>query len=113
MEVESMDDIRSAMTRLEDLGYIARLDERLGRGRPAERYAANPILFSGAMSQEPVNRRMELSPAGDGDIAPWPPRPTSPSASSVSQADEPLWPEEPPAMEHSEAYTMLFGQDDA
>ena len=113
LEVESMEDIRPALTRLEDLGYVARLDERSGKGRPAERFAANPILFSGAMSQEPVKRRMELSPAGDGDIAPWPPRPTTPPASSVSQADEPLWLEEPPAMEHSEAYTMLFGNGDA
>ena len=113
LEVESMEDIRPALTRLEDLGYVARLDERSGKGRPAERYAANPILFSGAMSQEPIKRKMELSPAGDGDIGPWPSRPTAPLAPSVSQADEPLWLEKQPTTGHSEAYTMLFGQGDA
>ena len=112
MEVESMEDIRPSLTRLEDLGYIARLEEKFGKGRPSEKYASNPLLFSGEISQEPVKRKMELSPAGNRDIGPWPPRPEMPTAVSMSQSNEPDLAVHQSAVENCDVYTYLFGQDE-
>ena len=109
LEVESMEDIRPALTRLEDLGYIARLEEKFGKGRPSEKYASNPMLFSGAMSQEPVKRKMELSPAGDGEIGAWPKRQAMPPVSSTSQESDTHWTVEEPEGETSEVSRWLFG----
>lgn len=111
MEVESMEDIRPALTRLEDLGYIARLEEKFGKGRPSEKYASNPLLFSGEMSQEPVKRKMELSPAGDGEIGAWPARQTMPPVSSTSQESDTHWTVEEPEGETSEVSRWLFGPE--
>ena len=111
MEVESMEDIRPSLTRLEDLGYIARLEEKFGKGRPSEKYASNPLLFSGEMSQEPIKRQMELSPAGDGGIGAWPTRQTMPSISCTTNESEANWTEEPED-EKNEAFSFLFGKDE-
>ena len=89
LEVESMEDIRPALTRLEDLGYIARLDDKFGRGRPSERYAANPALFNGLIDDKPIKRTAELSPAGDGQIGAWPARPTDLGVRTAKE--EALW----------------------
>ena len=110
MEVESMEDIRPALTRLEDLGYIARLDEKFGKGRPSEKYASNPLLFSGAMSQEPIKRKLELSPAGDGEIGAWPARQTMPPVSLTSQESETNWMVQEPEGETREDSGWLFGR---
>ena len=112
MEVKSMDDIRPALTRLEDLGYIARLDEKFIKGRPSEKYASNPLLFSGAMSQEPVKRKMELSPAGDGEIGAWPARQATPPISTTSHESETNWTVEEPEDGRSEAFSFLFERDE-
>ena len=106
-----MEDIRPALTRLEDLGYIARLEEKSGKGRPSEKYVSNPLLFSGSISQEPVKRKMELSPAGDGEIGAWPARQTMTSISSTSHESEANWVEEPEGGK-SEAFSFLFEKDE-
>lgn len=113
MEVESMEDIRPALTRLEDLGYIARLEEKFGKGRPSEKYAANPMLFSGEVSQEPIKRKMELSPAGDGEIGAWPARPAAPAVISMSQSNDPEFVVHQSMGEDCDAFTYLFGKDEA